>query len=447
VHGRTTRMRRAFLHFFVPFVCFLVHPALADDGWSLTTSDFKRQNVNLRSFDENGAKVVPYGQQAEITIPLDKLLQFDRGGAAVQQVRGTFTLYLTSGDRVGGEPVAIANDQLTWKSPAAGDLTIPLKDLRGIVRGQDVPQFDAARTEDVVLLSNGDNVKGIVTGLEGGKVNVKQASGDAIPVDLASAKAIHFAAAKGDNLTGRAFRVQLSDGSVVTAPKVGMKGTQFTLTLGEGNARPVDAAQVVLVEQLNGPVSWLSARVPAETVYQPMFDVSFPPQMDRNYRGERIRFGGRDFARGIGVHAYCKITYALDGSFKAFRTQYALNEDAYKGKVTVRILLDDKVVHEAKDFLPGKLSPVIVLDLGNAKTLSLEAHPGGDPNTEDRTQWHIDTQARLNWIEPALLKERPAAEAPKPAAEAPKPAADAAPAAAPAADKSDAPKPDAPVEK
>lgn len=427
VQCRTFRMARAFLIFFVvPFAFFVVPPAFADDGWSLTTSDFKRQNVNLRSFDENGAKVVPYAQQAEITIPLDKLLQLDRGGAAIQQVRGTFTLYLTSGDRVGGEPVAIANDQLTWKSPAAGDLTIPVKDLRGIVRGQDAPQFDATRTEDVVLLSNGDNVKGIVTGLEAGKVNVKQASGDAIPVDLTSAKAIHFAAAKGDNLVGRAFRVQLSDGSVVTAPKVEMKGTQFTLTLGEGNTRPVDAAQVVLVEQLNGPVSWLSARVPAETVYQPMFDVSFPPQMDRNYRGERIRFGGHDFARGIGMHAYCKITYALDGSFKAFRTQYALSEDAYKGKVTVRILLDDKVVHEAKDFPPGKLSPVILLDLGSAKTLSLEAHPGGDPNTDDRTQWHIDTQARLNWIEPALLKEKPAAAA----AEAPKP--DAPPAAAPA---------------
>jgi hypothetical protein len=128
------------------------------------------------------------------------------------------------------------------------------------------------------------------------------------------------------------------------------------------------------------------------------------------------------------MHAYCKITYALDGSFKAFRTQYALSEDAYKGKVTVRILLDDKVVHEAKDFPPGKLSPVILLNLGSAKTLSLEAHPGGDPNTDDRTQWHIDTQARLNWIEPALLKEKPAAAAA--AAEAPKP--DAPPAAAPA---------------
>src|SRR3954469_4598710 len=150
INAKTSSMLRSILHLPSSIIVFavllLVRPALADDGWSLTTSDFKRQNVNLRSFDESGAKVVPYGQQAEITIPLDKLLQLDRGGAAVQQVRGSFTLYLTSGDRVGGEPVAIANDQLTWKSPAAGDLAIPLKDLRGIVRGQDAPQFDAART-------------------------------------------------------------------------------------------------------------------------------------------------------------------------------------------------------------------------------------------------------------------------------------------------------------
>src|SRR5258706_13383576 len=120
---------------FVLFVSFVVPSAFADEGWSLTTADFKRQNVNLRAFDEAGAKVVPYGQKDEITIPLDKLLQLDRGGAAVQQVRGTFTLYLTSGDRVGGEPIAIANDQVTCRSPAAVDLTIPLKDLRAIQRG------------------------------------------------------------------------------------------------------------------------------------------------------------------------------------------------------------------------------------------------------------------------------------------------------------------------
>ena len=396
----------------------------ADEGWSLTTADFKRQTVNLRSFDDQGAKVILYGQTDAIVIPLDKILQFDRG-AAVQQVRGAYTLYLVSGDRVGGEPVAIANDNITWKSPAAGDLTIPLKDLRGIVKGPDTPTFDPARTEDVVLLSNGDNVKGIVTGLAAGKISIKQASGDVIPADFSDAKAIHFAAAKGDNLVGRAFRVQLSDGSVVTAPKVLLTGNQLTLTLGAGNQRPVDLNQVVLIEQLNGPVSWLSARVPAEVVYQPMFDnASYAPKMDRNYTGkDKIKFAGREYSRGIGVHAYTKIIYALDGSFKTLRTQYALNEDALKGRVTVRILLDDKVVHEARDFPPGKLSAVLLIDLGNAKTLSLEAHPGGDTSTGDRTQWHPDTQARLNWIEPALLKEKPTPDtAPVPEAKSETPA-------------------------
>jgi hypothetical protein len=242
---------------------------------------------------------------------------------------------------------------------------------------------------------------------------------------MASAKAIHFAAAgKPENPRGRAFRVQLSDGSVITAPALSVADNKVTLKLGGQGDRVLEIVQVTLIEQLNGPVSWLSARAASETIYQPMFEVAFPPQMDRNYKGDRIRFETREYARGIGVHAYCKLTYELDGTFKAFRTQYAMADDANKGRVTVRILLDGKPVHVAKDFAAGKMSPVVVIELGNAKTLSIEAHPGGDPDTDDRTRWHIDTQARLNWIEPALLKEIPPKEEPKPIIkpETPKPA-------------------------
>jgi hypothetical protein len=32
-----------------------------------------------------------------------------------------------------------------------------------------------------------------------------------------------------------------------------------------------------------------------------MFDVSFPPRMDRNYRGEKIRFGGHDYATALAL--------------------------------------------------------------------------------------------------------------------------------------------------
>jgi hypothetical protein len=428
--------------------------AAADDGWSLTTADFKRQSVNLRSFDDQGARVIPMGRADETLVPLDTLLQLDRGGSAVQQVRGAWTLHLTTGDRVGGEPVAVANDALAWKSPAAGDLSIPLAQLRGIVKGGDAaaqqPQFDPNRTEDVVFLANGDTLKGILTAVEAGKVSVKQAAGDVLPVDLAAVKSIHFAAAKADAPAGRAFRVQLTDGSVVTAPRISLKGDKLTLALGgqqggQGGDRPIDLAQVVLIEQLNGPVSWLSARQPAEVVSHAMSDtISYPPQMDRDYDQQKIKFGQREFARGIGVHAYTKITYALDGNFKVLRTQYALADNAHKARVTVRILLDDTVVHEARDFTPGKLSPVLLIDLGQAKTLALECHPGGDPASPDPVTWRPDVQARLNWIEPALLKKKPVAEPPNPApAQTPAPATK--PTTTPTTTKPETPKAESPA--
>src|SRR5881392_885962 len=80
-------------------LCAFAVNASADEGWSLTTADFKRQTVNLRSFDDSGAKVILFGQTDVTTIPLDRILQFDRG-SAVQQVRGAYTLHLVSGDRV-----------------------------------------------------------------------------------------------------------------------------------------------------------------------------------------------------------------------------------------------------------------------------------------------------------------------------------------------------------
>jgi NPCBM/NEW2 domain len=399
-----------------------VNQALAQDTWSLTTADFRRQTVSLKSLDDHGARIVPFGTTQETTIPLDKLLQLDRGSSAVQQVRGSWTILLVSGDRIGGDPASIANDSLIIKSPSAGQLTIPLKDVRDLYKGQEVPPkptgpaAEPDRTDDVILLANGDNVRGIVTALDATKLTIKTSGGDELPVDLSAIKSVHLASAGKAPAAGRrAFRVQLSDGSVVTAPKIKIDNNQLQLIPEAGPPRPLDLASVTLIEQLNGPVAWLSAVPPDQVVYQPMFDVAFPPQTDRNYKGERIKFAGREFNRGIGVHAYCRLTWNIagrggQGGYKAFRTQYALSDDAHKGRVTVRILLDDKVVHQARDVGPGKLSPVILLDLAGAKTITLEAHPGGDPASQDPTKWNIDTQARLNWIEPALLKEKPAPE-------------------------------------
>src|SRR5688572_13960061 len=261
------------LFFSVLSVSSVVNPLFAQDTWSLTTADFRRQAVSLKSLDDSGAKVIPFGATDPTTIPLDKLLQLDRGPTNTQQARGAWTLVLATGDRIGGDPAAIANDALTLKSPSAGQLSVPLKDIRDLYRRNEVPArptgpaAEENRTEDVLLLANGDNVRGIVTALAQNKITLKTAAGDELPIDLNTIRSIHLASAGKAPAAGRrAFRIQLTDGSIVTAPNIKIDANRLQLIPDEGSPRPIDLASVTLIEQLNGPVAWLSALPPDQVV-------------------------------------------------------------------------------------------------------------------------------------------------------------------------------------
>src|SRR5438046_1592618 len=122
--------------------------------------------------------------------------------------------------------------------------------------------------------------------------------------------------------------------------------------------------------------------------------------MDLTVGGRPIQFGNQMFSRGIGVHSYSRIDYALDGKYEAFRTQYAIASDERRqyADVTVRIKLDGKVVHEKPNLRADVLAPVVIVDLPKtAKMLTLEVDYGAANDTQDR----------FNWIESALLKKKP----------------------------------------
>ena len=228
-----------------------------------------------------------------------------------------------------------------------------------------------------------------------------QVNGTATPVPFESVSAIYFAtmAPEAAKKPAHAFRVRLADDSVMTADSVKTAGDQLNVTLPDANPRKIPFASVAAIEQINGPVSWLSSLRPSENIQTPLLQTSRPARMDRTVTGKAIRFGERTYTRGIGVAPYSRITWPIDPAlgYQAFRTQYAIDGAAPYADVTVRIVLDGKVVHERKTFTAGQLSPVIVVPLGNAKTLSLEVDFGANYNV----------QAHLNWIEPAFVKSRP----------------------------------------
>ena len=374
--------------------------AVADSGWVLTTADLRQQPVALESIGDAGVVVLPLGAAQAMNIGYDDFLQIDRSSQP-RSPAANLTIILTNGDRLSGQPQSTKDEQVSWRSPAVGEVVIPLKQVRAMIRsGSSIENLDQPPTEDRIVLNNGDSAKGIITDVSASKVTLQAATALEIPLD--SIRSIHFAlAAAPATETARGFRVRLNDDSLIRVASVQGDQQKLALVLSQGGKREIPLANVVGIEQLNGPVSWLSSRTPSSIVQRPFFGgMSWPTRMDSSVGGKPIQFGDRIYARGIGVHAYSRIDYPLDGSYEAFRTQYAIAQDEKRqyADVTVRIKLDGRTVHERQSLKADQLPPPVVIDLPkSARLLTLEVDYG----------LANDTQDRLNWIEPALLRKRP----------------------------------------
>lgn len=376
--------------------CSLAAAARGEERWLLTTAQFKTEPVLLQGLDSSGVKVAPASGGDARSVPLDDFLDLTRSLPAGRSA-GKFVLHLRGGDQLGGEPVALKGDSLVWRNPNLGEIQIPGSRLLAVTPPGVPPPTDR-QNEDVVRLANGDTVRGILASLDGDKITVQTSAGNS-DVPMTAVASINFAATPGGAEVKRGYRVRLDDGSSLVGSDAKLDGTDLVLTLGKNADRKIAVAHVTAIEQVNGPVSWLSARAPVEAVYYRLMGgpIDPPAYMERSWLGEHgIEFKGRPFAHGIGVHAYSRLSWALDGSYEAFRTRYAIEGDSGLADATVRIKLDDKVVYEKQHVRSGWLSPVIVQDLGGAKKLTLEVD-GGAAYAQDS----------LDWIEPALLKHKP----------------------------------------
>lgn len=383
-------------------ICILLWCGIAradDAAWTLTTADFRAQPVVLRGLDAAGLQVAAPGESAAHLVPLDQFLQIDRGSAP-EPSAGQLTLYLNSGDRVIGEPRGMKKNDLLWNNPAVGELAIPLSQVLSISRAGRGRDID--RTQDAVTFANGDRVEGIVSEVTSEAVTIKPTSGDSASIPLANIGAITFA--KVPSLkrgSEKGFRLRLDDGSSLIGSDLSLANEGFSLAFGKGPRRNLPVAHVLAVEQLNGPVTFLTSLSPATDVYTPLLGPTpavAPTRSGTDVSGQPFYIGGKAYQRGIGVHSYSRLVYNLDSSYVAFRAQFGMNDNLDRGDVTVRILLDEKPVYEQKNVRPGKLWPVVVVELGTAKQLTLEVDFGQGLHTQDR----------LNWIEPALLKQKPA---------------------------------------
>src|SRR5688572_6271790 len=280
------------------FIALLLTTAAAgaQENWTLTTADFRNTSVTLKAIDGSTVRVAEGG--AERAVSMDDFLQLERS-LPVAVGTGRFVLHLAAGDQLAGEPVGIAGEDLVWNNPAAGEVRVPMNRVAFLTRAGQPPP-DRRTAEDVVTLSNGDAVRGIIAGIEAGKVNVQPPdAADPVPVPIDSVARIQFAqtAAPGARAGGeRSFRVRLADGSSLPARAVTLADGKLAVDLGDGKPRPMELPRVSAIEQVNGPAAWLSGRPPAQASYVPFFGTAqeYPARMDASVDGSRdLRFGGK----------------------------------------------------------------------------------------------------------------------------------------------------------
>lgn len=362
--------------------------------WTLTRADFSSAQVDLRGIDAGGIATVAG------PVTWDDVLELTR--AAPSRPAGRFLLLTIGADRLYGAPETLENETLQFKSELLGAISLPLRQVACITRADKPPPALAGLTEDAVTLANGDVVRGIVSGMADGKLAI-QVGGNPTAVALDGVQSILFASTgAAPRADERGFRVTLVDGSSLSSPALVLKENRITVTLADGQARPIDVAQVASIEQVNGPVAWLSGLAPAEIVHTPLLDIARPPRMDRSVDGGSIRSADRTFSRGIGVYPRTRITWNIPPRYAAFRTRYAIDGDGPYANVTARILLDGKIAHQQDNITAGRLSDVISLPLNGAKTITLEVDFGANQSVQDS----------FNWIEPALLAKPPTATRP-----------------------------------
>lgn len=372
-------MIRALLVLTVLLTC----AARADTEWLLTTSDLATQRITLTGIDSAGVRGTISGGGA-IAVPLDRFLSIGRAQREARPV-SRWLLVLTDGQRIAGEPVSTANETLKWRS-SMGEIDIPMRTIAAI---NGVPSA-APASEDEVRLSNGDQVRGVITELSAESVSVQSAAGEVTPIPLQAVASAVFANVRSPHLNDKAIRVGLVDGSTVSASAIVLDSAQLRFQSFDGKPRGVPLESILLIEQINGPVTWLSSLTPVEAVRAGYFGDAPPAADASSVQGSPNR--------SIRAHSYSRLVYDIPRGARVLRTQFAIDGDLPYADVTIRVLLDGRPQFERRNVRAGKPGDPLVLDVGSARQVALEVDFGEN----------YDVQDRVVWIEPAFLREAPA---------------------------------------
>ncbi len=359
-------------------------------------------------------------------IPLDtvKAIRFRRAS----NKPGTSRLVLSNGDFVRGLVEVGDEDNVGFKSISLGSRKISLELVRALIpAGQTaieeralLGQLKTSDEVDWVLLDNGGKSSGSITSIDAGRVTIDTDTQDGdgmgqLSFDISKVRLISIAPlGDGDKdaaSSGMVGVANLHDGSQLRGEIVSLDDKNLTILhpLARGKGLEIERKQVSEISLQGGRFAYLSdlqpagveQRFPAEFTYE--VDV-WGYKRDRSVAGGPLSLGGKTYAKGIGVHSYCKLTYRLGKSYSRFKATIGLDDSVkYLGEpgfggVVFRVLVDGKPAAEYPNGIAikkGRPAQTIEVKLEGKATLTLIAD-------FDPVSLHV--LGRANWADAHLIR-------------------------------------------
>jgi hypothetical protein len=152
----------------------------------------------------------------------------------------------------------------------------------------------------------------------------------------------------------------------------------------------IPASELVRVDVLGGRAVFLSNLDPVRTEEKTAIAPPQDFQKNANSQGESLDIGGYIYGSGIGVHASSKLTYRLDGRFKTFLADVAIDGRMEKEGSVVFVVSGDGRELYRSPLVTGRTSGgglAVQVSVEGVKELTLTAEPTDDLDQADVANW------------------------------------------------------------
>lgn len=289
------------------------------------------------------------------------------------------------GDVVGGDA-----KHIRIRLKALGEVQMPLDMLDFVAAREEVPVLEhRSSEEDVVTLNNGDTVRGAVYQISDSGPILFDGDADR-ELAWSEIRLVRLAGAPASPPARLLALVYLADGTRVSAEDFRLSGGQLEIRKGQpqavgGQTMSLPRSIVRRIEIVGGRRTWLSMLPPSTYEPVPYMGIRWPYRCDLNVTGGPLQLRGKSYARGLGLHSACRITWDLAGRFD--RLRYAIGIDDSAGAwadADVRILLDGRELIAHEHLRRSDPPRDADLSIARGRQLVIEVGFGAGGDTQDR---------------------------------------------------------------